>query len=81
MTVAPAKKMIPVRPDTKAQLDRHRKAANIKRWSLNRFYLEAADKLAAETLATQQSSEQLTLATQQSSEQLTVKSDPLALNQ
>lgn len=59
-----------LRPDSEAQMARHRKAAKVRRWSLNRFYIEAAEKLAAETLATQQSSEQLM-----------VKSDPLPLNQ
>lgn len=42
-----------IRLDTKAQLERYRRAAGLRKWSLNRFVLEALDKVSAETLATE----------------------------
>ena len=39
-----------VRPDTKAQLERHKRAAKLRHWSVNRLYLEAADKMTDEIL-------------------------------
>jgi uncharacterized protein (DUF1778 family) len=48
-----------VRPETKAQADRHRKAAKSIRRSLNFFYLEAADRLANTVLTSEKPVEQL----------------------
>lgn len=48
-----------IRLDSKSQLERYRKAAGMRKWSLNRFVLEAMDKVSAETLATEKSSGQL----------------------
>ena len=59
-----------VRPETKAQADRHKKAAKAIRRSANFFYLEAADRYATQILTSEKPVEQLM-----------VKSDPLPLNQ
>lgn len=60
---------ISVRPETKAQIDRHRKAAKAMRRSLNFFYLEAGDKLASEILTSEKAG------------QLMAGSDQRSLNQ
>lgn len=59
-----------VRPETKAQADRHRRAAKAIKRSLNFFYLESADRYASQILTSEKVAEQLM-----------VKSDPLSLNQ
>ena len=57
-----------VRFDSAAQLDIVKKAAKLKKWSLNRFMIEASVEAA-------------NLVTTAGSEQLMVKKDPLPLNQ
>ena len=59
-----------IRLESKAQLDRHRKAAKTMKWSIRRFYLEAADRFAENILASEKPIEQLI-----------VKSDQPSLNQ
>lgn len=62
-----------IRFDSKTQLERHRRAAKRLKWSLNRFYLEAADNLTAATNTLE--------TTQKVSEQLINQSEQLTLNQ
>lgn len=59
-----------VRIKTEAQLKRLRKAAKQRKWSLNQFFLEAAEHIAATSVETFKPSEPNT-----------VESNPLTLNQ
>ena len=56
-----------VRPVSKAQYDRHKKAARLIKRSLNFFYLEAADRFANHILASENAVEQLMVKTDQPS--------------
>lgn len=60
-----------VRFDSPSQVERVLKAAELKRWSFNRFMVEAAEYAA----------NQILMANKNGSKPLIVESNPLALNQ
>jgi len=60
-----------IRFDSKAQMERARRAAKIRKWDLNRFIVEATEQFTDQTLATVKAE----------AEQQTVTRESLSLNQ